>query len=165
MLEFGFGAAAVKIRAAQSAGQPLEDEALVVGVIGGEIETNISGRASQTGFQGCCRFVTRTRKLSKPRMIGRLDPGANVELVMPGCRESTSPSVAPGAAVIWFAVTPVTGSNDKGDAVPGARVKVGATEGTGAEAALVEGGLRKGALVGGTLGVIRRMRSGRGGER
>ena len=38
----------------------------------------------------------RTRNPLRPRMTGRLAPGANVVVAMPGCVASASPSAAPG---------------------------------------------------------------------
>ena len=50
----------------------------------------------------------RTRKPLKPRMTGRLEPGANVVAAMPGLAASASPSVAEGWLSSWPGVITVT---------------------------------------------------------
>ena len=54
--------------------------------------------------------VTFTRKLSRPRMMGRLAPGANVLEVMPGWVNRMSPRVLLGFMLISRLSTTVTGT-------------------------------------------------------
>ena len=53
----------------------------------------------------------RTRKPLKPRMTGRLAPGAKVVAAMPGLAANASPSVAEGWLSSWPGVATVTGTN------------------------------------------------------
>ena len=51
-----------------------------------------------------------TRKPLKPRMTGRLAPGANVVAAMPGLVANASPRVGEGWLSSWPGVTTVTGA-------------------------------------------------------
>lgn len=75
-------------------------------------------------------------------MIGRLDPGANVEAAMPGLVASTSVMVLPALATVSRSVTTVTGTNASSTTtrVPGNGAVGAATTGGGAGGAWVTTG-------------------------
>ena len=84
----------------------------------GSMGTAWSSLSAETSCEPMPFSCTRTRKLSKPRITGRLAPGAKVEPMMPGLVCSTSARLAPGVLTMSCRGTTVRAAKTSSTMMP-----------------------------------------------